>query len=194
MKTEFEENVLDYRKVPNGTYIVKMEKDDGLDDDCDNKSILPAVLGAFVLSNSKRNMNNFIREINGFYNNNIHYTDCDSLYTEKRYWDVFNKANLIGEELCQVKGDYKTGGIFYGLFLAPKIKYCLTIEKFGFIQELKLFKGFNYIKRLLDRSHLFKMIEGKKVSALLRESSEKLFDNGIIIPTKMRFCSECNDH
>ena len=37
------------------------------------------------------------------------------------------------------------------------------------------------------------MIEGKKVSALLPISWKKLFDSGIIIPTKMRFCNECND-
>ena len=122
MKTEFDENVLDYWKLPNGNYIVKMKKDDGLDDDCDIKNTLPAVLGAFILSNSKRIMNNFIREINGFYNNIIYYTDCDSLYIEKKYWDVLDKANLVGENLCQGKNDYKTGGIFYGLYLASKIK------------------------------------------------------------------------
>ena len=54
MKTEFDENVLDYWKLLNGNYIVKMKKDDGLDDDCDIKNTLPAVLGAFILSNSKR--------------------------------------------------------------------------------------------------------------------------------------------
>ena len=118
MKTEFDENVLDYWKLPVGNYIVKMEKDDGLDDDCDNKNTLPAVLGAFISSNSKRIMNNFIREINGFYNNSIYYGDTDSLYIEKKYWDVLGKANLAGEELCQGKNDYKTEGIFYGLFLA----------------------------------------------------------------------------
>ena len=35
MKTEFDEIVLDNWEVPNGNYIVKMKKDDGLDDDCD---------------------------------------------------------------------------------------------------------------------------------------------------------------
>ena len=35
MKTEFDENVLDYSKLPNGNYIVKMKRDDGLDDECD---------------------------------------------------------------------------------------------------------------------------------------------------------------
>ena len=66
MKTGFDEIVLEYWRLPNGNYIVKMKKDDGLDDDCDIKNTLPAVLGAFILSNSKRIMNNFIRQINGF--------------------------------------------------------------------------------------------------------------------------------
>ena len=162
MKTEFDENVLDYWRLTNGNYIVKMKKDDGLDDDCDIKNTLPAVLGAFILINSKRIMNNFIREINGFYNNSIYYGDIDSLYIEKKYWDVLNKANLVGEGLCEGKNDYKTGGISYGLFLAPKIKYCLTIDEYGNIQEHKTFKGFNDSKRLLDRSQYFKMIEGEK--------------------------------
>ena len=80
-----------------------MKKDDGLDDDCDIRSTLPAVLGAFILSNSERIMNNFFREINGFYKNSIYYGNTVSLYKEKKYWDVLDKANLVGEELCQGK-------------------------------------------------------------------------------------------
>ena len=100
---------------------------------------------------------------------------------------MLDKANLVGEELCQGKNDYKTGGIFYGLFLAAKIKYCLTIDEFGVIKEHKTFKGFNDSKRLLDQSQYFKMIEGEKISAILPRSWKKSFDGGIIIPTKMRF-------
>ena len=48
-------------------------------------------------------MNNFLREKNGFYINSINYGDTDSLYMEKKYWDVLNKANLVGEEFCQGK-------------------------------------------------------------------------------------------
>ena len=70
MKTEFDENLLEYGKLPNGNCIVKKEKDDGLDDDFDIKITLPAVLGAFILANSRRIMNEFIRETIGFYNNN----------------------------------------------------------------------------------------------------------------------------
>ena len=62
IKTEFDENALDYWKIPNWTYIVKMKKDGGLHDDCDIKNALPAILGAFILRNTKRVMNNFIIE------------------------------------------------------------------------------------------------------------------------------------
>ena len=89
-----------------------MTKDDGLDGDNNVKNTLPSHLGAFILSNSKRNMNNFIREIDGFYNTSIYYGDTDSLYVEKKYWDVLDKANLAGKILCQGKNDYKPGGFF----------------------------------------------------------------------------------
>ena len=109
MKTELDDTDLDYWNLPNGTYIVNMKKDDGLHDDCDIINHLPAVLGAFILGNSRRIMNKFIRELNGFYKNNICYTDTDSIYKEKNFWDVLDKANLVGENLCQGKNDYETG-------------------------------------------------------------------------------------
>ena len=148
MKTEFDENVLDYWRLPNGNYIVKMKKYDGLNDDCDIKNTLPAVLGAFILNISRRIMNKFLREINEFYKNIIYYTDTDSLYMEKLYWDALDKAVLVGEGLCQSGKEYKIGGLFYGLFLAPKIKYCLTIDELGIVQEHKTFKRFNDSNRL----------------------------------------------
>ena len=35
---------------------------------------------------------------------------------------MLDKAELVEEELCQGKNDYGTGGIYYSLFLAPKVK------------------------------------------------------------------------
>ena len=61
----------------------------------------------------------------------------------------------------QGKNDYNSGGIFYGLFLAPKIKYVLTIDDFGIIQQHMTFKGFTDSKRLLDRSQYFDILKGK---------------------------------
>ena len=37
------------------------------------------------------------------------------------------------------------------------------------------------------------MTEGKKISAFLPKTWKQSFDSGIIIPTKMIFCIECND-
>ena len=77
-------------------------------------------------------MNNSIREKNGFYNNSIYYGETDSLFKEKKYWDVLDKAKIIGKNLCHGKNDCETGGILNGLFLAPKVKHCLTINEFWF--------------------------------------------------------------
>ena len=152
MQTEHDKNVLEYWKLANGNYIVKMKNDDALDGDNNFKNTMPSHLRAFILSNSKRIMNNFIREINGFHNKSIYYGDTDSLYIEKKFWDVLDKANLVAEKLCQGKKDYKSGGSFYAFFLSLKIKYILTIDEFGIIQQHMTFKCFNDSKRLLDRS------------------------------------------
>ena len=79
MESEYDENVLDYWKLPNGNYIVKLKNDDGLDGDNDVEITLPSHLDSFLLSNSKRIMNNFFRKITGFYHNSIYYGDTDSL-------------------------------------------------------------------------------------------------------------------
>ena len=85
MQTENDDNVSESWRLPSGNYIVKMKKDNGLDDNDSNiKDGLPAHPGAFILSNSERFMNNIIREIDGFYINNIYYTDTDSLYIGKK--------------------------------------------------------------------------------------------------------------
>ena len=56
-------------------------------------------------------MDNFIREINGFYNNSIYYGDTDSIYNKKIFWNVLIEANLVGKNSCQPKNDYELGGI-----------------------------------------------------------------------------------
>ena len=78
-------------------------------------------------------------------------------------------------------------------FLAPKIKYVLTKDHYGIIQQHMTFKGFIDSKRLLDRSQYFDMLNGEKITAMLPRSWKKSFNNGVIIPTKMRQCNECKD-
>ena len=81
---------------------------------------MPLHLGAFVLSNSKRIMNNFIHAINGFYTNDVYYTDTDSLYIENKHWDKLKNLKLVGKNLLQGRNDYGDSGKLYALFLAPK--------------------------------------------------------------------------
>ena len=56
-------------------------------------------------------MINFIHAINGFYTNDLYYTDTDSLHIENEHWDKLDKAEFVGKKLLQGKNDYKDGGI-----------------------------------------------------------------------------------
>ena len=134
---------------------------------------MPLHLGAFVLSNSKRFMNNFIHAINEFYTNDVYYTYTDSLYIENKHWKKLDKTGLVGKDRLQGKNNYKDGGIWYGLFLAPKIKYFLTINKYGVIDEHKTFKGFAGVCDNLDRKEYFKKFEHYKLVAKVPLSWKK---------------------
>ena len=120
MMTEYHERVLDYQKISHGNYIVKLKNENGLPDEVKKINTLPLQLAAFILSNSKRFMNNFNHAFGAFYTNDIYYTDTDTLFFEDKHWNKLDRAGLVGRGLMQVKNGYKDGGIFYGLFLAPK--------------------------------------------------------------------------
>ena len=66
MMSEYDERVKDYWKISGNNYIVKMNYEAGLEDEVKKLNTMPLHLGAFVLSNSKRSMNNFIHAFNGF--------------------------------------------------------------------------------------------------------------------------------
>ena len=192
MQSEYDERVKNYWKVSGINYIVKMIDDAGLEDEVKKLNTMPLHLGAFVLPNSKRLMNNFIHAIDGFHTNDVYYTDTESLYIENKHWDKLDKAGLVGKGLLQGKNDYKDGGIFYGLFLAPKIKYCLTINKYGVIDEHKTFKGFTNVSDDLGRKEYFNMYNGDKLVAKVPLSWKKSFSQGVVIPHKMRICNKCS--
>ena len=120
MTTEYDERVLDYQKINYGIYIVKLKDDERLQDEVKKVNTMPLHLGAFVLSNRKRFMKNFIHAIDGFYSNDVYYNETDGLYIENKHWDKLDKAGLVGKNRLQGKNDYKEGGIWYAVFLAPK--------------------------------------------------------------------------
>ena len=168
-----------------------MIDDAGLEVEVKKLNTMPLHLGAFVLSNSKRIMNNFIHTINGFYTNDVYYTDTGSLNIANKHWDKLDKAGLVGKNLLKGKDDYKDAGIFHALFLAPEVKYCLTMKKYGVIDGHKTFKGFTNVSHNLDRKEDLKMFEGHKLIAKFPLSWRKSFNMGVVIPHKLRNCNKC---
>ena len=71
----------------------------------------------------------------------------------------------MAKKILQSKNDFKDGRIFYGFFLAPKIKYCLIINKYGVIDEHKSFKVFTNVSENLDRKEYFEKFDGDKLLA-----------------------------
>ena len=55
--------------------------------------------------------------------------------------------------------DYKKVGFFYGLFLAVKVKICLTIDEFGIIEEHETSKSFTDSERLLNRNQYLEILK-----------------------------------
>ena len=90
--------------MSNGDHIVKLGLDEGVDAEIE-KNTMPSHLGSFILSNSKRIINNFIRVFDGFqtYYIYIYNQDFDSLYMVKKQWNILNEHEMVGEDICQGK-------------------------------------------------------------------------------------------
>ncbi|ESP02035.1 hypothetical protein LOTGIDRAFT_157165 [Lottia gigantea] len=132
-KANFDSHVKSYEKVNDSQYIVEMnEEEKEFVPPKDFTRLTPTHLGAFILSHSKKIMNNFIHVIDGFYKPEIYYTDTDSLYISSSKWDKLNEAGLVSEnEYSKGKNDYGDGGIIFGLYLAPKVKYNIILTSDG---------------------------------------------------------------
>ena len=63
MLREYDERVKDYWKTSHGNYIVTMVDNKGMEDEVKKLITMPLRSGAFVLSNSKRIMIDFIHAI-----------------------------------------------------------------------------------------------------------------------------------
>ena len=78
-----------------------MIDDAGMEDMVKKLNTLPLFLGAFSLSNSKIFLNNFIHALDGFYTNDLYYTDTDSLYIESKHFKKLDNAGLVGRKVLQ---------------------------------------------------------------------------------------------
>ncbi|ESO90766.1 hypothetical protein LOTGIDRAFT_163648 [Lottia gigantea] len=108
LKTNFDSHVKSFPKVNETQYIVEINEEEKEFDCTPPKStrLTPSHLGSFVLSHSKKLMNNFIHVIDGFYKSEIYYTDTDSLYISSINWDKLTEGGLVFEnDYCEGKND-----------------------------------------------------------------------------------------
>ena len=194
MRENFDDRIKEWFPLKNGNFIVKLEDDEGVDDYDKAKSIntMPSHFGSYILSHSKRLMNDVFREIDGFYSNNIYYGDTDSGYIHKKHWSTLVEKGFVGKSLGLGKNDYGDSGIFYAWFLAPKIKYCLVIDDFGIISAKRTFKGYSEEHRMIKLEEYISLAEGKTVSGRFSIDWTKTFE-GIKTPHRKQDCSECDN-
>ena len=87
-------------------------------------------------------MNDVILALDGFKNNKFYYGDTHSVYIHRIDYNMLKEKGLVGEDLFRSKNDYgENAGIVYGLFSAPKIKYCIAEN--GALSQKTTFRGFN---------------------------------------------------
>ena len=143
MNTEYDDRVKNYIPLENGNYLVNIVDHEGVDDNGISKKInsQPFQFGSMILSHTKRLMNDVILTLDGFKNNKIYYGDTDSVYIHKNDYNISDENGLIGKNLWQSKNDYgDNAGIIYGLFLAPKVKYCIVIDENGVLSQKNNFQ------------------------------------------------------
>ena len=80
------------------------------------------------------------------------------------------EKGLLGEDLFQSKNDYgENAGIVYGLFLAPKVKYCIIIGENGVLNQKTTFKSYNQNIKNITFKDFLNLEQGKalrKISKL----------------------------
>ena len=135
MRNEYDGSVIEWFPLKNGNIMVKIKDKVGVDDEGISKKVnsQPCQLGSFILSHSKRLMKDVILALDGFKNHKIYYGDTDSVYIHNDDYEILKTKGLIGKGLYQSKNDYGKGGILYGLFLAPKVKYFIVIDENGIL-------------------------------------------------------------
>ncbi|ESP04460.1 hypothetical protein LOTGIDRAFT_170705 [Lottia gigantea] len=92
--------------------------------------------------------------------------------------DLRNKYKR--EDYCKGKNDYGDGGIIFGLYLAPKVKYNIVLTSDGVLKEKKTFKGYSNDK--ISVEDYVQLASGHDVSNEFNKPWEKSFTNGVVIP------------
>lgn len=116
--------MIDYECLQNEQVLKRVKQDT----DSETTMAFPTIFGSYILSQSRRIMNNFIHTIDGFNNFKVWYTDTDSLYIDIDSYKTLQQLGHVGSELGQGSNDYDENVITYGLFLGPKQKYVQFLD------------------------------------------------------------------
>ena len=73
----------------------------------------------------------------------IYSTDTDFLYIHKKYCFDLVDIGYVGNAISLGKNEYSNSETFHAWLVAPKIKYCLSIDDFGVILAKRTFKGYS---------------------------------------------------
>ena len=130
MWTKIDVGVIENYKLAIGGFIIQSKNDEAVEDDESSKSKRrPSHLGVSILSNSKK-VRSLQIQIKGIDTIGTFYKETDSSFFEKTLEKV-NEVGFYGEELGQRKNGFRNGWVYNVLFLAPTVKFCLTIIEFG---------------------------------------------------------------
>lgn len=146
-RDEFDDSYDDnYEFLGNGQVIAtKKLKDE------EASGLYPTIYGIYILSQSKKLMNDMVIELGGDKENIIQYMDTDSLYIQKKYLDrvkdkfnCFGNSYLDGSLLGSFKNDYgENKTIVSAMYLGPKVKYMMLEVQYSAQDFKKEFEEFN---------------------------------------------------
>ena len=88
MQTKYNDNVLDYWKLPNGNCIVKMKKDEGLDSDIHLRNILRYPLGAVIWIILNETWIILLKSWTN-YSNLVYFTEMQTVYSLWKNIEMF---------------------------------------------------------------------------------------------------------
>ena len=108
-----------------------------------------------------------------------------------KYCSSLVDNGFVDESLGLGKNEYRSWGIFYAWFLAPKIKYCLVIDDFGVTLAKRTFKRSSKDHKMTKLDGYISLSEGKTVSGRFSIDWTKTFE-GIKKPHRTEDCSDCD--
>ncbi|ESO85887.1 hypothetical protein LOTGIDRAFT_167641 [Lottia gigantea] len=124
----------------------------------------------FMNKEGKKETGSKIRFRNGF---------CSDVLTSVDIQEIVKAGGRI-IRILDGKNDYGDGGIIFGLYLAPKVKYNIILTSDGVLKEKKTFKGYSNNKTSVE--DCIQLASEHDVSNEFNKRWERSFMNGVVIP------------